>query len=460
MSRVLVVDADRRPLAPCTPRRARLLLSSGKAAVLRRYPFTIILKHSYPAAIPRPLRLKIDPGSKTTGFAVVTEATGEVVWAAELQHRGQLIKNALETRRSLRSGRRNRKTRYRPPRWNNRKRTGPPVLSSAGQVNQLGKWLAPSLQHRIEVIMTWVHRLRRYLPITAISQELVRFDTQKIQNPEISGVEYQQGTLYGYELREYLLEKWHRQCGYCGAKNTRLEVDHIVARKTGSHRVSNLTLSCRDCNVKKTNSPVGEFLADKPEVLDKLKKQAKAPLKDAAAVNSTRYSLLERLKATGLPVETASGAFTKHNRSERQIPKTHWLDAACVGTSTPKVLHWQHVRPLAIKAMGHGKRQVVNVDAYGFPKGKPKGIPVHPFRTGDIIRAEIPIGKYAGSYVDRIASIRTDQTRVAIPEKIQETGKKKATFLFQTKYITNKIFSADGYDYGFLKLPERQSTAI
>ena len=99
--------------------------------------------------------------------------------------------------------------------------------------------------------------------------------------------------------------------------------------------------------------------------------------------------------------------------------------------------------------MGHGKRQVVNVDAYGFPKGKPKGIPVHPFRTGDIIRAEIPIGKYAGSYVDRIASIRTDQTRVAIPEKIQETGKKKATFLFQTKYITNKIFSADGYDYGF-----------
>ncbi|MAA70071.1 MAG: HNH endonuclease [Deltaproteobacteria bacterium] len=429
-------------------------------AVLRRYPFTIILKQSYPAAIPRPLRIKIDPGSKTTGFAVVTEATGEVVWAAELQHRGQLIKNALETRRSLRSGRRNRKTRYRPPRWSNRKRTGPPVLSSAGEVNQLGKWLAPSLQHRIEVIMTWVHRLRRYLPITAISQELVRFDTQKIQNPEISGVEYQQGTLYGYELREYLLEKWHRQCGYCGAKNTRLEVDHIVARKTGSHRVSNLTLSCRDCNVKKTNRSVGEFLADKPEVLDKLKKQAKAPLKDAAAVNSTRYSLLERLKATGLPVEIASGGLTKFNRSERQIPKTHWLDAACVGTSTPEFLHWQHVRPLAIKAMGHGKRQVVNIDSFGFPKGKPKGIPVHSFRTGDIIRAEIPIGKYAGSYVDRIASIRTDQTRVAIPEKIQETGKKKATFLFQTKYITNKIFSADGYDYGFLKLPERQSTAI
>ena len=164
MSRVLVVDANRYPLAPCTPRRARLLLNSGKAAVLRRYPFTIILKQSYPTASPRPVRLKLDPGSKTTGIAVVTEATGEVVWAAELQHRGQLIKDALESRRSLRRGRRNRKT---------------------------------------------------------------------------------------------------------------------------------------------------------------------------------RYALLERLKATGLPVEIASGGRTKFNRVKQQIPKTHWLDAACVGASTPEVLRWE-----------------------------------------------------------------------------------------------------------------------
>ena len=79
MSRVLVVDANHCPLAPCLPRRARLLLNSGKAAVLRRYPFTIILKQSYPTASPRPVRLKLDPGSKTTGITVVTEATGEVV---------------------------------------------------------------------------------------------------------------------------------------------------------------------------------------------------------------------------------------------------------------------------------------------------------------------------------------------------------------------------------------------
>ncbi len=175
-------------------------------------------------------------------------------------------------------------------------------------------------------------------------------------------------------------------------------------------------------------------------------------LSSAASVNSTRYALLERFKATGLPVEVASGGRTKFNRFERQIPKTHWLDAACVGDSTPNVLHWQRVKPLAIKAMGHGKRQVVNVDAYGFPKGKPKGIPVHPFRTGDIVRAEIPIGKYAGNHLSRIIQINSDRPKIGIKSK---QGDRVSS---HTKYLT-KIFSADGYDYGFLKLPERRVTA-
>ena len=108
--------------------------------------------------------------------------------------------------------------------------------------------------------MTWVHRLQRYLPVTAISQELVRFDTQKLQNPEISGVEYQQGTLYGYELREYMLEKWHRRCGYCGAQNTRLEVDHIVPRsKGGSNDPDNLQVLCARCNRGKSNRDDTDF---------------------------------------------------------------------------------------------------------------------------------------------------------------------------------------------------------
>lgn len=445
MSRVFVVDKERRPLAPCTPRRARLLLSECKAAVLRRYPFTIILKESHATATPRPLRLKIYPASKTTGVAVINDSTAEVIWAAEIKHRSQLIKKALDSRRSLRSGRRNRKTRYRPARWLNRTRK-PPVFVDAQGAIVTGKWLPPSLQHRVEVVMTWVERLQRYLPITAISQEIMRFDTQKLQNLEISAVEYQQGTLHGYEVREYLLEKWSRKCAYCGARDTRLEINHLVARsRGGSDRVSNLTLACKDCREDRGPTNLEEFLATKPALLVKLQSQAKAPLKDVAAINSTRLALLERLKATGLPVEVSSGGVTKFNRNQQQIPKSHWLNAVCIGASTPENLKWHQVQPLAIKAMGHGRRQMVNVDAFGFPRGKPKGIPIHPFRTGDIVRAAIPKGKYAGEYQERISSIKTSETRVGIPNK-----RGQGTIYLQTKYITTKIFSSDGYDYDIL----------
>ena len=445
MSQVFVVDKERRPLAPCTPRRARLLLSECKASVLRRYPFTIILKESHATATPRPLRLKIYPASKTTGLAVINESTAEVVWAAELKHRSQLIKKALESRRSLRNGRRSRKTRYRPARWLNRVRNNPVFTNTEGAVIT-GKWLPPSLQHRVEVVMTWVERLQRYLPITALSQEIMRFDTQKLQNPEISGVEYQQGTLHGYEVREYLLEKWSRKCAYCGARDTRLEINHIVARsRGGSDRVSNLTLACRSCREQRGASNLEEFLATKPALLMKLQSQAQVSLRDVAAINSTRFVLLERLKARGLPVEVSSGGETKFNRNQQQIPKSHWLNAVCIGPNTPENLKWDQVQPLAIKAMGHGKRQMVNVDAFGFPRGKPKGTPVHPFRTGDVVRAAIPKGKYVGEYEERISSIKTSETRVGIPNK-----KGQGTIYLQTKYITTKIFSSDGFDYNSL----------
>ena len=445
MSQVFVVDKERRPLAPCTPRRARLLLSECKASVFRRYPFTIILKESHATATPRPLRLKIYPASKTTGLAVINESTAEVVWAAELKHRSQLIKKALESRRSLRNGRRSRKTRYRPARWLNRVRNNPVFTNTEGAVIT-GKWLPPSLQHRVEVVMTWVERLQRYLPITALSQEIMRFDTQKLQNLEISGVEYQQGTLHGYEVREYLLEKWSRKCAYCGARDTRLEINHIVARsRGGSDRVSNLTLACRSCREQRGASNLEEFLATRPALLMKLQSQAQVSLRDVAAINSTRFVLLERLKARGLPVEVSSGGETKFNRNQQQIPKSHWLNAVCIGPNTPENLKWDQVQPLAIKAMGHGKRQMVNVDAFGFPRGKPKGTPVHPFRTGDVVRAAIPKGKYVGEYEERISSIKTSETRVGIPNK-----KGQGTIYLQTKYITTKIFSSDGFDYNSL----------
>jgi len=319
MSKVFVLDTMYRPLNPVHPGRARVLLSTGQAAVFRRYPFTLILKKEIEEPQTQPLRLKIDPGSKTTGLAIVNDASGEVVWAAELTHRGQAIKKDLDDRRAVRKGRRQRKTRYRQQRFSNRTRTK--------------GWLPPSLMSRVYNIMTWVHRLSRYCPITAISQELVRFDTQIMDNPEIQGVEYQQGTLAGYEVREYLLEKWNRTCAYCGAKDTPFEVEHIHPRSQGgSDRVSNLTLACKPCNDKKGTQHIQDFLKKKPDVLKRVLAQAKAPLKDAAAVNATRWALYERLKKTGLLVEVGTGGRTKFNRVTQGLDKQHWIDAACVAT--------------------------------------------------------------------------------------------------------------------------------
>ena len=386
---VFVLSKDKTPLSPCHPARARKMLSQKRAAVYKRFPFTIIFKEETATEEVQQHRLKIDPGVKKTGLALLQ---GErVIWGAEIEHRGFQIKDALECRRALRRGRRNRKTRYRKPRFLNRTRKE--------------GWLAPSLHSRVENICTWVGRLLKLCPISEISQELVRFDPQKIQNPEISGPEYQQGELAGYEVREYLLEKYSRTCQYCLARNIPLEVEHIVPRsKGGSNRVSNLTLSCRDCNEKKNNRPIEEFLKRKPELLKKILATAKKPLRDAAAVNGTRWALFRQLKATGLPVEVGTGGRTKFNRTRLELPKTDWLDAACVGASTPEKLKVLVSKPLQLKATGHGTRQMCRTDKYGFPsRYVPRHKFVKGFQTGDIVKAVVRKGKKIGTYLGRVA---------------------------------------------------------
>jgi 5-methylcytosine-specific restriction endonuclease McrA len=389
MSKVFVLDTNLRQLNPVHPGEARRLLSAGKAAVYRRYPFSIVLKVAVLAPV-EPLRVKLDPGSKTTGMAVMNDATGEVVFAAELTHRGQQIKAALDDRRGVRRGRRNRHTRYRKPRWQNRRRPK--------------GWLPPSLQSRISNVLTWVQRFMRFCHITNISMELVRFDMQLMENAEISGVEYQQGTLAGYEVREYLLQKWGRKCAYCGKENIHLQIEHIVPRaKLGTNRISNLCLACEKCNTAKGTKDIKDFLKKKPDLLKKILAQAKAPLKDAAAVNATRWELFRRLQALGLPIECGSGGLTKYNRTTRELPKTHWLDAVCMGKSTPETLLVTGVQPLLITANGHGCRQMRNVDHFGFPHGKPKQRGrSYGFRTGDMVRAVVTSGKKVGTYTGRV----------------------------------------------------------
>ncbi len=234
-------------------------------------------------------------------------------------------------------------------------------------------WLAPSLLSRIANVLTWVTRLSRLCRITAISLELVKFDMQLLENPEISGTEYRQGTLTGYEVREYLLEKWGRKCAYCGKENVPLQIEHIVPRaKAGSNRVSNLSLACEKCNTAKGTKDIKDFLKKKPDLLKHILAQAKAPLKDAAAVNATRWELFRRLQDFGLSIECGSGGLTKFNRTNRKLPKTHWLDASCIGKSTPAHLCIKGVQTLYTKAYGRGCRQMCLMTKYGFPRTKAK----------------------------------------------------------------------------------------
>ena len=362
---VLVVDANKKPLTPCKPSMAKKLLNAKKAAVYRRFPFTIILKKEC-TPNKQKLELKIDPGSKTTGIALVLN--NALIWCGELNHRGSLIKKKLESRRASRRLRRSR-LRYRKPRFLNRQRPE--------------KWLPPSLMHRIETTMTWVKRLTAFASISSISMELVRFDTQKLENPEISGTEYQQGALLGYEVREYLLEKWGRRCTYCSKENIPLQVEHIVPKAlNGSNRISNLCLACEKCNQKKGTRTIETFLARKPQLLKTILSQAKKPLRDAAAVNATRWKLFETLKSTQLPVVTGTGGQTKYNRQRFELPKTHFYDAACVGqTDSLEVLANQ---ALVITCKGHGGRQKAALNKYGYPIRYNPLRPIKGWQSGDL----------------------------------------------------------------------------
>ena len=264
--------------------------------------------------------------------------------------------------------------------------------------------------------------------------ELVRFDTQLIQNAEISGVEYQQGELAGYEVREYLREKWGRECAYCGVTDIQLEIEHITPKsRGGSNRVSNLTVACHKCNQRKGSQTATEF------GYPNIQQQAKQPLKDAAAINATRWALWRRMDVLGLPLEVGTGGHTKFNRRKQDYPKSHWIDAACVGESGQQVCISPNHAPLQIKAMGHQSRQMCRVDKYGFPRTSPKQGRVHfGFQTGDMVKALVTKGVKRGMYVGRVSVRASGFFNITTP-----TG---TTQGIGYRYYT-PIHKSDGYLY-------------
>ena len=284
---VFVLDRHKKPLMPCSPKRARLLLARKRAVVHRISPFVIRLKdRRVEESRLQAVALKIDPGSKTTGMAIVRqEATQDgphdhALHLAEVRHRGTAVHQAMLERAGHRRRRRSTNLRYREPRFDHRTRPR--------------GWLLPSLDSRVGNVLNWTRRYGRWVPVRRIEVERVTFDSQLLQNAEISGLEYQRGELTGWETRAYLLEKFGHRCAYCGKGEVPFELDHQLPRsRGGSNRVSNLVLACHDCNSAKGNRTAAEF--GYPQV----QAQAQAPLRDASAVNATRLRAGARAREAG-----------------------------------------------------------------------------------------------------------------------------------------------------------------
>jgi len=281
-------------------------------------------------------------------------------------------------------------------------------------------------------VLTWARRYQRWVPISRVEVEGVKFDLALMQNPELTGVEYQRGDLFGWEVRSYLLEKFGYQCAYCHTCRGPFELDHHRPRsRGGSDRVSNLVLSCHNCNAAKGNQTAREF--GHPEV----EAQAKQPLRDAAAVNATRFALVEALCVLGLPIGTWSGGRTRWNRDRFGLGKAHCLDALCVGKLAGVGV--PALRTLTITAQGRGSYQRTNVNASGFPRGYfTRAKRIRGFSTGDLVVAMVPPPlKTAGRHVGRVAVRTSGSFRVGKTDGIN------------AKYC-QLAQRADGYTYTWI----------
>ena len=340
MQYVYVLNMHGEPLMPCSPRKARLLLKEGKARVVKRTPFVIKLLYGS-AGYKQQITLGVDAGSKHIGLSACTET--KELYKEELTPRNDVVE-LLSARRQYRRSRRNRKTRYRAPRFNNR-------------VHSKHKgWLAPSVEVKIQEHITAIKRVCKILPINLVRVEVAEFDTQRLKamlesKPLPIGTDYQRGEQYDeYNVRQYVLKRDNYTCQCCGAnpttkKGVKLHVHHIESRHKGGNAPNNLITLCRNCH---------KALHDGKVKLND-KKRGK-PMRDAAFMGIMRYTLLLRLrKELHVPVEMTYGYITKLLREENNIPKSHVNDARCI-TGFPNALPCDAT--YRTKAVRHHNRQI------------------------------------------------------------------------------------------------------
>jgi len=304
---VYVISKDGQPLMP-TSRHGKFkhLLGQGKAKVIRRTPFTIQLLYISEQYI-QPITLGMDAGSKTVGLSAVSSS--KELYAAQAQLRTDIV-DLLSTRRQNRRTRRNRKTRYRPARFNNRVKS-----KNKG-------WLAPSVERKVQQHLDLIKEISFILPIARIVIETAAFDIQKIKNPQIQGTDYQQGEqLDSWNVREYVLFRDNHQCRHCHGKSKDkiLNTHHLESRKTGGDAPNNLVTLCETCHK----------LLHKEKIQLTIKRGAS--FRDAAFMGIMRWTVYNRLKTAYPDVGMTYGYITKHKRiHELGEPKAHAIDAFCI----------------------------------------------------------------------------------------------------------------------------------
>lgn len=327
MSLVYVLNTNGSPLMP-THRfgKVRHLLKSGKAKIVKRDPFTIQLTYECGNHI-QPITLGVDAGSKHIGLSASTEK--EELYCSDVEIRNDIVE-LLSTRRQNRRTRRNR-LRYRKPRFDNR-------VSSKKE-----GWLAPSVRHKIYCHLKVIENIHKVLPINKIIVEVAAFDTQLLkaeaEGKTISGKDYQNGEMLGWNTREYVLFRDNHTCQHCHGKSKDkvLEVHHLESRKTGGNAPTNLITLCSTCHKKYHNGEI------------ELKQKRGAKYNDAAFMGIMRWSFYNQLKEIYPNVNLTFGYITKNNRIIHGLAKEHYNDAYCIAQNfkakpLEKVLYQKKVR--------------------------------------------------------------------------------------------------------------------
>ena len=405
-----------------TNAEARILLRKKLAVIHKIYPFTIRLKDNSCVSNDRAYTIKLDPGSKHTGIAIVDDAN-QIVMLAEIEHRGHIIKKSLDSRRNARKSRRQRKTRYRPARFLNR--TKPQG------------WIAPSVKSRTDNVINFIKKYKKLLNINKVMIENVSFDTaQMTSDVNLVGTAYQQGPLYQKELRSFIFSRSDGKCVYCGAVAT--EIDHIIPRaKGGTNSVYNLAASCRTCNQMKSNLTLKDFGKLVGKDFSHLKPK-KLP-KYAAIVQSARNYMVREITKLISDTTLHDAWLTKYNRDSLGLPKQHYYDALSVGNIQDYKFLTDKV--LQISAKGRGSRQMCRVDKYGFPRTSAKASKsVRGFQTGDMVKAIVPSGLKQGVYLGKVAVRSSGYFNIQTKTKtIQGIG-------HQYCHIIQR---SDGYSYNY-----------